>query len=145
MKTIKTLLSIALFAGFSMYSFAQDGYLKNVKETQQHSEYCASLFAEWKIDEMMTEIIKYTPVSEADMRELGEKTKGFKDMLTESYGEVIGYEKIKNETLNEFAIRETYVIRLENFALRVIFVYYKNDSGWMLNSFNWDDEWKEEF
>ena len=145
MTSIKSLLTAALIFGTFILVQAQTQYLKSVKETQAVSDKCTGLFADWKIDEMMNEIIKYTVVSESEMRELGEKTKGFKDMLTESYGEIIGYEKIKNEALNDFAIRETYVIRMEYFAIRVIYVYYKNNQGWTLNSFNWDDEWKEEF
>lgn len=145
MKSIKTLLTLVLLAITVHLAEAQNAFLKNVKETEELSKNCTALFSDWKIDEMMSEIIKYTPVAEEEMKKLGEKTKGFQDMLQESYGEVIGYEKIKNETINDFAIRETYVIRLEYHALRVVYTFYKNDKGWALNSFNWDDEWKEEF
>jgi hypothetical protein len=45
----------------------------------------------------------------------------------------------------DFSIRETYIIRFENTAIRVIYTYYKNNSGWILNEFKWDDSFAEEF
>jgi hypothetical protein len=94
---------------------------------------------------MINEIVKVLPTSEEEMKELGEKTKGFKDNITEMYGEVVGYEKVSEKTMNDFAIRETHVILLEYHALRLVYTYYKTDKGWILNGFNWDDEWQEEF
>jgi hypothetical protein len=67
------------------------------------------------------------------------------ELLQSRFGAVEGVLKIKEEKINDFAIRETYILRFENQAIRLVYIYYKNKKGWILNTFKWDDEFYQEF
>jgi hypothetical protein len=73
------------------------------------------------------------------------KTIKYLNLIEERFGAPIGSLKVKNETISDVATRETYLIRYENTAIRLIFTYYKNDKGWIVNAFKWDDSFGEEF
>ena len=65
--------------------------------------------------------------------------------VDERFGEFQSYFKLKEETIKDTAFRETYLIKYKYHALRLIFTYYKNNNGWILNGFAWDDKYSEEF
>jgi len=65
-------------------------------------------------------------------------------MLKLRFGNPIGYAKIKEEHILDLVIRETYLIRYDYTAIRLKFTYYKNNNGWIINSFKWDDSFDEE-
>lgn len=139
-----TLIAIALTI-VSAGAFAQDGYLKDVKETQELSKTVVGLFEKNKISQSFELMTPYWPLPENELISLEEKTIKYLNIIDERFGESIGNLKVKNETISDIAIRETYLIRYENTAIRVIFTYYKNDNGWIINAFKWDDSYDEEF
>ena len=51
----------------------------------------------------------------------------------------------EEQNIQDTAFRETYLLKFENTALRLIFTYYKNSKGWIINAFKWDDNYDEEF
>jgi len=142
---MNTIFITSLLTLFSIGIFAQDKYLKDVNETQELSKKVASLFNENKISKSFKELKPYWPLPQNELDELKEKTIKYLNIIEERFGKSIGILKVKNETISDIAIRETYLIRYENTAIRVIFTYYKNDKGWIVNAFKWDDSFTEEF
>ena len=125
--------------------FAQEKYLKNINETQELSQKVVELFEKNKISESFDELNPYWPMPENELESLEEKTIKYLNIIEQRFGKSIGILKVKNETISEIAIRETYLIRYENTAIRLIFTYYKNNNGWIVNAFKWDDSFFEEF
>jgi len=140
----KTLFAITLSIT-SLGLFAQDNYLKNENETQELSKKVVSLFGDNNISESFDELTPYWPLPQNEIESLEEKTIKYLNLIQQRFGESIGTIKVKNETISEIAIRETYLVRYANSAIRLIFTYYKNDNGWIVNAFKWDDSFTEEF
>lgn len=142
---MKTLTTLIIVTTLSFINYAQDQLLKDVSETQQISEKVVKYFEQNKISAAFQLLSKYWPMNPSEIDGLETKTIKYLGLVEERFGKTIGYTKIKNETIGDFAIRETYLLRYENNAIRLIFTYYKNDKGWIVNAFKWDDSYTEEF
>ncbi|PWG06247.1 hypothetical protein [Polaribacter aquimarinus] len=142
MRQIIILLAFLL----SSYGFsAQTENLKNVSETQKISKRVANLFKENKITLAFNELKPYWPLPSNELESLEEKTIKYINIIESRFGKSINFLKVKNETISDIAIRETYIIQYTNSAIRLIFTYYKNNKGWIINAFKWDDSFEEEF
>ena len=119
--------------------------MKNEKETQELSKKVVALFNENKISESFGELAPYWPLPQNEFESLESKTIKYLNLIEDRFGKSVGTLKVNNETISDIAIRETYLIRFENTAIRLIFTYYKNDKGWIVNAFKWDDSFTEEF
>jgi hypothetical protein len=134
-----------IFSLFSIGLFAQDKYFKDVAETQELSKKVVKLFNENKISESFEELTPYWPMPKNELDAIEEKTIKYLNIIEQRFGKSIGVLKVKNEKISEIALRETYLIRYEKTAIRLIFTYYKNNKGWIVNAFKWDDSFAEEF
>ena len=142
---MKKLTLVVIFASIGVGLFAQDFYLNDSIETQELSFKVVKLFSENEISKSFDVLTPYWPLPENEIEAIEEKSIKYLNILKDRYGDPIGIEKIKIERIKEIAIRETYLIRYEYTAIRLIFTYYKNDSGWIINAFKWDDSFTEEF
>lgn len=140
----KTFIS-AILSLTTLGLFAQDKYLNNEIETQELSKKIVSLFSKNEIPESFEQLKPYWPLPQNEIEPIEEKTIKYLNLIEQRFGKPIGTLKVKNETISDIAIRETYLIRYEFTAIRLKFTYYKNNNGWLVNAFNWDDSFTEEF
>jgi len=124
---------------------AQEKYLKDVHETQQLSQQIVELFSKNKISQSFNQLALYWPLPESEIEQIKDKTIKYLNIVEQRFGKSIGILKVKNEAISDIAIRETYLIRYEITAIRVMFTYYKGNNGWIINTFKWDDAFTEEF
>lgn len=61
------------------------------------------------------------------------------------FGESLGYEFIREESLGSSLARLTYIHKFDKHAMRWMFFAYKGKSGWVVNTFRFDDKWHELF
>lgn len=141
---MKTIISVALIS-FALNANAQQKFLTDKTQTEQLSKKVAELFKANKVAESVDELNPYWPLEQNEIDAFEEKTIKYLNLINQTYGAAIGTAKVKSETIGEFAIRETYLVRFKNTALRLKFTYYKNDSGWIVNAFKWDDSFSDEF
>ncbi|WP_299682609.1 hypothetical protein [uncultured Dokdonia sp.] len=134
---------IFLFMGLQLA--AQTKYLRSIAETQELSKDVVSLFKENNIAASFEQLTPYWPMPQNELDAIEEKTIKYLNIIRDRFGKPIDTLKIKNETIADVALRETYLVRYENTAIRIIFTYYKNDYGWIVNAFKWDDSFTEEF
>ena len=134
-----------LISALAFNAHAQLKYLTDKSQTEQLSKKVAELFAANKISEVIKELSPYWPLPQNEVDAFEEKTMKTMNMVIESYGSPIGTLKIKAETIADVSLRETYLVRFKITALRLKFTYYKNDNGWIVNAFKWDDSFTEEF
>ena len=136
---------IIIVTNASYFSFSQAKTLKTESEVKAFSRKASELFKNDSIIEAFTEMKKYWPLPENELADMQTKSISAMNTVKGRFGEPIGLTKIKEEKINDFALRETYLIRYTNHALRLIFTFYKNNEGWILNGFHWDDSFFEEF
>jgi hypothetical protein len=139
------IITVVALALLSCRATGQLEHLKSEQEARALSKKVALLFEEQKIPEAMDAMEKHWPMPANELDNLEEQTLKYSNVLLNRFGAIIGSEKIKEQTINDFAMRETYVLRYEYSAIRLIFVYLKNDQGWVVNSFKWDDSIEEAF
>jgi len=144
MKIIKLLLTIAACLLFTFVN-AQVKYLKSEDEARTLSQKSVVLFKAGKVAESISELKPYWPLPESEIDAMTSKTVLNLAKVDERFGEFQDYVKVSEETIKDTAIRETYLVKYKFHALRLIFTYYKNNNGWMLNGFAWDDKYTEEF
>jgi hypothetical protein len=142
---MRNLILVIAFLSIGLSLSAQKGYMKTVVQTEELSKEVTNLFAEGDVTGGIKKLERHWPLPKNELASLEEKTIKYMNMLDLRFGKIIGFEKVKNEKINSFAIRETYIIRYEYSAIRLMFTYYENDKGWLLNSFKWDDSFTEEF
>jgi hypothetical protein len=142
----KFLLYIVLFLlYFSINVFGQSRTLKNEIEAKALSRRVADLFIHDSLPEAFEQMYPYWPIPKKELDNLLEKTITTLKNIRERYGDPIGNLKLKEEKISDIALRETYILRYTYHALRMILVYYRNNSGWIINAFTWDDSFHEEF
>lgn len=142
---MKKMIVTGMLSLSTLVLMAQDKNMKDVSETIELSKEVVALFSNGKITEAFSELVPYWPMPKNELQSIELKTIQYMNILNSRFGDPIGTLKVKNETISDIAIRETYLIRYANSAIRVIFTYYKNDKGWIVNAFKWDDSFTEEF
>jgi hypothetical protein len=138
-------LTILLQIFFCICANGQTKYLKSEESVKELSKKVAGLFKEDKISAAFDELKGYWPLPENEVEGIQEKTIKYINLIGERFGNTIGVLKVKEEKIGEIAIRETYLVRYQYSAIRLIFTYYKNENGWIVNAFKWDDSYTEEF
>jgi len=141
----KLSVTFVLLAVFSSSCFAQSSVLKSEAQTQALSKKVVNLFYEDKVSEAFAQIYPYWPLPEKEIAEMETKTKDYMSLLTERFGKKIGVTKLKDEKSADVGLRETYLVRYERNAIRMMFTYYKGSDGWIINSFKWDDSFSLTF
>jgi hypothetical protein len=144
MNLIKIIFSIVVVF-FSLQSSAQREYLKDIENAKLISKNVAQLFKENKINEVFMKIKTYWPLPENEIDNLESKTIQSLNLVAERFGNSEDIVKVSEQNIKETAFREIYLIKYEKTALRLIFTYYRNNNGWMINGFKWDDSFTEEF
>ncbi len=61
------------------------------------------------------------------------------------FGESLGYTFVRQENVEDALLRLTYMELTERHVLRWVFLFYKPDDTWTLNSVEWDDSIGELF
>lgn len=140
----KLIITISL-SFISLGLFAQAKYMKDINDTKELSKKTVSLFKENKISESFDQLTPYWPLPQNELESIEEKTIKYLNIIEQRFGKSIGTIKVRNETISDIAIRETFLIRYEKHAIRLIFTYYRNNNGWIINAFKWDDSISEEF
>ncbi len=66
-------------------------------------------------------------------------------LMASRFGQVIGHEFIGEDRIGESLARLNYIQRFEKHAMRWTFYLYRGKSGWVINTFRFDDKWPEMF
>ncbi|WP_255567341.1 hypothetical protein [Flavobacterium okayamense] len=119
--------------------------MKNNSESEELSRNVSELFSQNKISNGINNLSEYWPLPKNELDALEEKTIKYLNLIESRFGKSIGYLKVNEEKIADIAIRETYLVRYSMSAIRLKFTYYKSTKGWILNAFEWDDSFTEEF
>lgn len=144
---MKKILIVLCVLFLSKISFTQNNFntLKNTDEVKKMSKMVADLFYKDSILTAFDQMNDFWPIPQDEIDELERKTVKYLSYIDERFGYRIETLKINEETIKDFAIRETYFIRFERSAIKLVFKYFNTGHGWIINSFKWDDEYSTEF
>lgn len=67
-------------------------------------------------------------------------TKSQISMMKPRFGDYLGYEFVKSIRVSNSLIKFIYITKMENHALRWMFVFYRPKKKWFLNNITWDDK-----
>lgn len=143
--SFRLLWIIAISFSFHITAYSQQKSLKDVEATQELSGNVAALFQENKIPAAFDLLEPYWPLPKNELEAMEEKTIQLMNMLEGRFGKLFGHTWVRDEKIGDIAIRETWMVQFEVSAIRLMFTYYKSPSGWIVNSFEWDDQMSEEF
>lgn len=130
---------------FLNISNAQDKVLKNIEEAKTVSKKITEHFKENEITEAFDILKLYWPLPQNEIYTLENQTVQSLNLVSQRFGKQESIVKVSEQNIQDTAFRETYLLKFENTALRLIFTYYKNSKGWIINAFKWDDNYDEEF
>lgn len=140
MRKIFAVLTILLMA-----QLANAQSLTSKEDLTKHSDKVMMFFKTSEFEKAFDELKKHWPLPENELTQLESQTIRQFNMVADRFGSILGTDFVKEETIKDFAVRKIYVIRFEKHMIRVLFTYYRNEDGWLLNGFKWDDSFEELF
>ncbi|PKQ62202.1 hypothetical protein BZG02_12855 [Labilibaculum filiforme] len=135
----------AVMAILFLQSTKAQTFLNSKDELSKHSEKVMNFLKDSEFQKAFTELQVYWPLPENEMKQLESQTIKQFNMVADRFGNIIGFDFIRDESIKDYAIKKIYVLRFEKHMIRVLFTYYKNNDGWILNGFKWDDQFDELF
>jgi len=137
------LLIISLFAVSLIY--AQTQTMKNLDFVKKLSKETSQAIADGDFATAADYIEPYWPMSKTDFEKFqSQATKSFK-AISQGLGKSFGSTKINEQNLGDVIFREVYFIQYEESPLRIEYIYYKTQEGWIINGIKWDDQFELEF
>ncbi|WP_435415229.1 hypothetical protein [Polaribacter aestuariivivens] len=136
-----------LLLSFLIISFFTQGQTKSYKtldEVRNNTKNISNFFIKKNYADLFNSTKPYWGLKANEIDSLIVKTQAYQEFFDQRLGYGINAVKVKEQNLENTLFKETYILRYEKSALRITLVYYKNDSGWVINYFNWDDKFLEE-
>ena len=148
-KNLITLLRkslITLFVVFGLTDFySQNTLLKDTEAAKVVSRNVSQDFRDNKIEKAFNTLSQHWPLPVNEINNLKTQTIQSVNLISERYGKAESIVKVSEQNIKDAGFRETYLVKFEYTAIRLIFTYYKNSKGWLVNGFVWDSEFDEEF
>lgn len=138
-------LIIIIALSLSVFTYSQDKLFLSKNDVEKFSEEMSVLFSKNKASEAFNEMKFYWPLPETELDLIKEKSIKGLNIMEDRFGKSIDISKIKHTNLKDVFIKDVYFIRYKATVLRFVYTYYKNDEGWLLNSFKFDENFEEEF
>ena len=127
---------VDLFAGGNAIA----GDLTTPQQTQDICQSAANKFASGDIDGAFDVLIPYWPLPKEEVKAIAYQSKAQLDMVSGRYGQPLGAEYVRTETVGKSLIKQTFLIKFSKHALRMSCVFYKPEKVWLMNSTSWDDK-----
>lgn len=135
-------LIITLLVSFTIQG--QKKYFKTIGELKANTEKIANSFINKEYEDLFNGMKPYWVLEPNEIDTLKTKTKNYQEFFYQRLGNGIDAIKIKEQNLKDILFKESYILRYQKSALRIVLIYYKSNLGWAINSFNWDDKFLQE-
>lgn len=103
------------------------------------------LFTDKKFNESMELLKPYYPASPIALDNAANQAKSQWGLIEDNYGKKIGIEFIDSIKVGKSLIKYVYIVKFEKYILKFDVITYRNDSGWVIVDFNFNDKVKELF
>lgn len=135
---MRRLISIALFLVASSPLFAD--VLKSEQEARRLAEKIMSHAAKGDTAGAFAAMSPYVVIPQTELQSMALQSRAQRDQFGARFGKSVGYEFISERKAGESILKLVYIEKTARHALPWIFVFYKSPSGWVLNSFAWNDQ-----
>jgi len=129
---------VALFSALTSFNALADT-LKSEQEAKQLSEKAMAQAAKGDFSAAFETIKPYVVFPESEFQTMVLQSKSQREQFGARFGKSVGYEFISEKKAGESVLRLTYIEKTEKTALPWMFIYYKTQSGWILNGIFWND------
>jgi len=140
----KTLITLLIVFGLTDF-YCQNTLLKDTEAAKLISRNVTQDFRDHKIEEAFNTLSQHWPLPVNEINNLKTQTIQSVNLISERYGKAESIVKVSEQNIKDAGFRETYLVKFEYTAIRLIFTYYKNSKGWLINGFKWDSDFDEEF
>lgn len=113
--------------------------LKGPQEARQLADRIMSKVGSGDVDSGLTLMKPYLIVPEVELEAQRNQAKLQWPLLSQRFGACIGQEFIREDRVGESLLRLVYIQKFERHAMRWVFIFYRNNEGWVLNTFKFDD------
>jgi hypothetical protein len=141
---MKIVLSMIITVFFIQSTLGQSA-MNSKDELSKHSEAVMKLLKESQFQKAFIELKKHWPLPENEMIQLQSQMIKQFNLVADRFGDIIEYDFIRDEIIKDYVVKKIYVLKFDKHMIRILFTYYKNNDGWILNTFKYDDEFEELF
>lgn len=146
MKNKLALMLVIIFVlSISFNVVAGEIGFSNQEQTKDFCDRFLTLMVEEDIEKAFNIVEEQWPFAIAEIQRLESSTIKQLDSVKGRYGNILGYELVKEEKIKDTFVKYIYVMKYEKHIIRWKFIFYKPDDSWILNSFNFDDSINELF
>lgn len=141
---VSGVFALALSAMLCMPAFSQT-VLKDTQAARELSDQMMKLIAAGDMEAGIRLAKPYLVIPDAELEAMIGQAKLQAPMLAQRFGKPIGSEFIREERAGENLLRILQICRHEKHVTRWSFYFYRGAAGWVLNTFNFDDNIKAVF
>ncbi|MFW6104717.1 MAG: hypothetical protein ACOC6I_02635 [Candidatus Bipolaricaulota bacterium] len=95
---------------------------------------------EGDVDKAFASVDPYFPISQREFDNLVHQTRDRLQGSQPNFGSMLNYKFVREERVENFLLRFTFVIKHELTVTVWKFLYYRPEDKWLLNSLNWNDQ-----
>lgn len=133
--------AVAAIFALSIASPAQcQSRLKDGKASRELSDQVMKLVSAGDMEAGIRLVKPYLIIPEAEMETMIGQAKLQAPMLEMRFGKPVGAEFISEDRVGESVMRIVQICRYEKHLTRWNFYFYRTPTGWVLNTFNFDDK-----
>jgi hypothetical protein len=119
--------------------FALGESFANLAEARKVSDLAVSLFREEKIVEGYGILKPYWPLPPVEIDNLANQTNMQWPMVRQRFGAAVGTEFVRERKVGESIAEYVYLQKFQHHAIRWVFIFYKPQDRWFMNSVSFDD------
>lgn len=129
-----------LLASCLSTSHVQADFLKNESEARQLADKIMGRATEGSLVGAFNLMKPYVIIPDTELQSVALQSQALRDQFASRYGKSIGYELIEEKKSGGSLLRLIYIEKTAKHALPWTFYFYKSPDGWVLNSFDWNDQ-----
>ncbi|MEF8799333.1 MAG: hypothetical protein V5A79_07965 [Candidatus Bipolaricaulota bacterium] len=136
-------LILIIFVAFIFLSGAEAKgveYLSDELSCVKLSGQFMKSIVEGDVDEAFDFVDPYFPISQHEFDNLVQQTRVQLQGSQPNFGSMLNYKFVREERVEDFLLRFTFVIKHELTVTVWKFLYYRPEDKWLLNSLNWNDQ-----
>jgi hypothetical protein len=115
------------------------GDFATLSDAKKVADKAVSLFKQEKIVEAYGILKPYWPLAPVEIDNLANQTNTQWPMVKQRFGTSIATEFVKENKAGESLARFIYLQKFQNHAIRWVFIFYKPNDRWIINSVSFDD------
>lgn len=142
MKNI-TITVVIILSIISTTTYAES--LKDEEAIRKFTDSVMQMVAKGDLDSAFDAMKPYVDLSPTEIDAAAIQSKAQREQYGQRFGPAIDFEFIDEKKVGKSLIRLRYIEKTNKHALLWQFYFYRTQSGWTLNIFNWNDKFHSLF